>query len=599
MPEHLQYRAVTLELDERGESASFDVPATLSTTAPVDRGGYVEVLDHSPGAISFAQDPLPLVVGHDARDTPIGRVSRLHADGKRLRGVVTFSRSQRAQEILQDVRDQMPVGISIGYTVQDWQRGDGRTQIATAWTLHEVSALAVPADPAAGFNRGMIMTTQTQEPRAELSGAAADAARTERQRCQELRALGGRHNLGALADEHIDKGTPVDVFRGIVLNEIDKRGGSKPLHTPVAEIGATRGDIENFSLSRLILAKIDPTQHARHAGLELEMVRAATDEVQRTIGREPKGVYLPAEVQRSLLSLQTRTNTVGGSGGNVVQTSVLASEYVPPAYNQPAVVQAGARVLTGLRDVIKIPKMSTGSTPGWVATENATLSQTDPAFAQVSLSPKDIGVYTDVSRRLMLQSNPAIDGLIRDDLAAQIQVALDAGAINGSGSSGQPTGVMNASGVGVAAVGTNGGAWTWPLVTTNVQNVFVANRGVGSLGWVVSGQARMHAARTQKVSGYPAYLTDGPDYSQLAGYPMFQTQNVPSNLTKGTGTNLTAAIFGNWNDLIIGEWGVMDLLLDPYTFSNTGAVRIRVIMTADVAVRFGAAFSMTNDINPT
>jgi hypothetical protein len=50
---------------------------------------------------------------------------------------------------------------------------------------------------------------------------------------------------------------------------------------------------------------------------------------------------------------------------------------------------------------------------------------------------------------------------------------------------------------------------------------------------------------------------------------------VPSNLTKGTATAICSAIiFGNFADLVIGLWGGLDLMVDPYSKSTTGAVRI-------------------------
>jgi HK97 family phage major capsid protein len=83
----------------------------------------------------------------------------------------------------------------------------------------------------------------------------------------------------------------------------------------------------------------------------------------------------------------------------------------------------------------------------------------------------------------------------------------------------------------------------------------------------------------------------------MLGMPLHTSQNVPSTITKGTsGATLSAIIFGNWSDLLIGEWGVLDLLVDPYTFSNTGGIRIRGFMTVDVNERYGAAFATIKDI---
>jgi len=51
---------------------------------------------------------------------------------------------------------------------------------------------------------------------------------------------------------------------------------------------------------------------------------------------------------------------------------------------------------------------------------------------------------------------------------------------------------------------------------------------------------------------------------------------VPSNLTNGTGINLSAVLFGNWSDLMIGEWGVLEILPNPYANGADEAEAIQV-----------------------
>jgi len=74
------------------------------------------------------------------------------------------------------------------------------------------------------------------------------------------------------------------------------------------------------------------------------------------------------------------------------------------------------------------------------------------------------------------------------------------------------------------------------------------------------------------------------------------SQQVPSNLTKGTGTNLSALIFGVWSDLLIGQWSGIDLLVDPYTGSNAATVRVTAFHDCDFAVRYPESFAECNEI---
>ncbi|WP_341755596.1 phage major capsid protein [Candidatus Tisiphia endosymbiont of Ptychoptera albimana] len=51
-------------------------------------------------------------------------------------------------------------------------------------------------------------------------------------------------------------------------------------------------------------------------------------------------------------------------------------------------------------------------------------------------------------------------------------------------------------------------------------------------------------------------------------------------------------LFGNFADLIIGQWGVLDVLVDPYTLGTSGGIRIRVMQDVDIAVRHAESFAM-------
>jgi Phage capsid family len=75
--------------------------------------------------------------------------------------------------------------------------------------------------------------------------------------------------------------------------------------------------------------------------------------------------------------------------------------------------------------------------------------------------------------------------------------------------------------------------------------------------------------------------------TNAAGYPIFSTTSIPTNLTKGSGTNLSEIFFGNWADLLIGQWGSLEIMA-----TNIGGnacvqnpMEIRLIMNVDVTVR--------------
>ena len=90
---------------------------------------------------------------------------------------------------------------------------------------------------------------------------------------------------------------------------------------------------------------------------------------------------------------------------------------------------------------------------------------------------------------------------------------------------------------------------------------------------------------------YGASLGD----SRISGRRLVVSNNVPSNLSKGTGSNLSAIIYGNFADLLIGMWGNLEILVDPYTDFAKGTTGIRALQSIDVAVRHPQSFAAMVD----
>ncbi len=622
-----------------------DRTARLSFSSEIEASRWFggEILDHQPASVRMGfmgSGNAPLLLHHDQRQL-VGVVTSAGLGGGRGHATVRFGRGGLAERARQDVEDGILRNVSVGYRVHkmtlDREEGDREVFRVNDWEPLEASLVSIPVDPTVGVGRSVpneseelteelnnplgerVMTTETiaapaaPEVRLELIGDSARSARDERSRIREIQSLAARHNLGNIGEEAVDRGVSIEAFRGTVLGELDKRGSSKPLQAVPGDLELTSRERKAFSLSRAILGMADGmVNNKRFSGFE----REASDEIAKRLGKEAQGMFLPYDllgergVEGGAPSMFNRTMTSSVStaaGGALVQSTVLAGQYVPPNYNIPIVVKAGARVLSGLQGNILIPAMTAGKSVTWASSENVAITAADPTFAQISLSPKDMGAVADISRRLLLQANPAIDGLVRDDLAVAIANGIDVAALNGSGASGQPAGLLGNASIGIQAGGTNGLALTWANLTYLPQLVGAANRIVDGapMAFITNQQVFSHAARTVKVSGYPTFLAQyeenlrqglGVGGGTMMGYPVHISQNIPSNLTKGSGTALSAAIFGNWSDLMIGEWGVLDMLVDPYTLSNTGGIRVRAFMTVDMNVRYAGSFSTIKDI---
>ena len=154
-----------------------------------------------------------------------------------------------------------------------------------------------------------------------------------------------------------------------------------------------------------------------------------------------------------------------------------------------------------------------------------------------------------------------------------------------------PEGILNTSGIGAVELGTDGAAITWDAVVNLEREVEVDNALGGKLSYLTNAATRAALKTVKKDTGSGIYLLDslmGEGPATVNGYPLVVSNNVPSDLTKGSGTSLSALIFGNFNDIVIGQWGGIEVLVDPFTQATTAVTRYVINSFFDVAVLEGS-----------
>lgn len=309
-----------------------------------------------------------------------------------------------------------------------------------------------------------------------------------------------------------------------------------------------------------------------------------SQEIGRRTGRPANGMYLPHT------SLVTRGLAVGTAtaGGNTVATNLQAGEFIDILRPRTKVVQAGARVLTGLNGNVSIPRQTAGAAAYWVAEDDA-ITASQAAFDQVQMAPKTVAAWTDISRKLLLQSSVGVADFVSGDLVATIATAMDAACLNGLGST-QPTGILQAAGVQTQTIA--GSAPTWPEIVGMHTKAAGDSWEEPSTAYLLTSKVKADLASREKTSGNGAYMWDpartATENGAIGGVRALVTNNLPQNL--GAGTNQHALICGVWSDLIIGLWGAVDLLADPYSNSTTGALRITAFQDLDVCIRHPERF---------
>ena len=595
------------------------IPCVVSSDTPLRRGDYTEVLVHTPAAIDLSRAPLPLIIQHDTGNLNVGLIEQLTIVGGKLRGMLRMGKSEKAKEILQDIQDGIVRSLSVGYVYQKYTDIND-VVTATKWQPLEASLVAVPADPSAGLYRthtlNLIKEHQIMEqdeimeettfPHLRRSERKREnrefasnqgAVEAERNRIANLQALARQHRIPEdMVRQWVDSGVSVASAQEDTLGIIQSRSTLRPvtdLSGDSGEYGFGRNDMKGFSICRAVSASIDKSW--KNAGLERSMSNA----IAQKVGRDTPGFFVPVDVP------MTRAPYAAGAaatGGNIVATDLLASSFIELLRNQTQVINLGAQMLSGLVGNVDIPRRNASATAYWVG-ESGAIPESEGTVDKVSLSPKTVGALCTYSRKLMLQSTPDIEGLIRQEFVKIIALAIDKAALYGTGASNQPLGIFNTSGIGSVVGGTNGLQVTLDHMLDLVAAVMNANAVGTNMGYLVNSKTQTSLSKLKSSTGQYLWARGG-EFTSIAermvdrinGFPVLTTNQLPSTNTKGTGTNLSSLVFGDWSSLIIGEWGVLEIVPNPYGAGfAAGDVDIRVMQSVDIGVRHPESFAVMTD----
>nr|MBA4203199.1 phage major capsid protein [Ralstonia sp.] len=563
------------------------VALAFASETPYERYWGVEVLEITTRAVNVQRlrSGANLLVNHSADDV-VGVVEAVEiGEDKVARAVVRFGRSARAEEVWQDVRDGIRRSVSVGYMIHKAiliETKDGlETYRVTDWEPYEISLVSVPADATVGVGRSASEPSRNPAPtHIEVKMSDTNTPQAERNHAAEISKIAATlPGGGDMAMSAIQRGLTVEAFQREAIEKL----ASKPV--PTADVGMDKKEVRQYSLMRAINALANPTDQAAQRAAAFE--RECSDAVAAKLGKQARGLLVPIEVQKRTLMAGTPS-----AAGNLIATDLLTGSYIDLLRNAMVLPGMGTRFLTGLVGNIAIPRLSGSATTHWVA-ENVAPAESNQSVLQVTMSPRTLGAWSEISRKLLLQSSLDVEAMVQGDLAQVMGLAIQQAAINGTSAAGQPSGLLTRITPSVIG-GVNGLAPNWQHMIDLETNVATANADVGAMGYLTNARVRGRLKSTSKVTGQNGFIWENGT-TPVNGYSAAVTNAVPSNLTRGTGTNLSAIIFGNFSDLVIGMWGTLDLTVDPYSSSTTGAVRLIALQEVDVAVRYVESFATMVD----
>ena len=500
--------------------------------------------------------------------------------------------------IFQDVKDKIRRHVSVGYIIHDaklTEERDGQeVWTITSWEPFEISIVAVPADISVGIGRKLeipqeetrniplnnpenITEPKDMENQDQTKVEANKATEAERARTRSILEMGEKFNAADLARDAVKEGMDVAAFQRALLEHVNGRV-QRPLADQMkdADIGLSDKEARSFSFMKVIRALAEPTdtRAQKEAAFEFEASRAAADK----LGKDSDKFVVPADVLTRALNTATNGSAAGNTGGYGIANTLMAESFIDILRNRATIMQLGT-VMGGLVGNIDIPKQVAAAQGYWQG-EDADATESNLELGQIHLSPKTVAAFSEITRKLMVQSSLDVEALVRADLAKALALTMDKAGYYGTGSDHQPLGIANHTGINAVAFA--GVQPTYAELVAMETQIALDNADVASMAYVGNAAFRGNAKTTLKFPGVNGSATIWEPGNTVNGYRTEITNQI----------NTGDVFMGNFADLLVAMWGGLELLVDPYSNSKKGRLRVVVFQDVDFALRRTQSFCL-------
>lgn len=352
----------------------------------------------------------------------------------------------------------------------------------------------------------------------------------------------------------------VEARRASLVAAAQKSGAFKDAVPPAAAPGP------KFSVMR-VLDGMANDDLDRMAPYEATVCRAAA--MAQGSHFDPRHVVVPWAALMGTRDL-TASGVPPSAGGYLVGSNVATALDVLRPFSVTG--RMGLSGVDGLTQNLIYPNVNTPATGSWLANEQSSLSVSDATIGAHSAKPKAGGAVMRASYQFMKQARQS-EAFIRTQLLGAAGTLLDQAVLQGSGSQGQPLGLLTAPGVGAQS-----GAVTHANMLDIVSTLATAKANDENIRFLTTPAVRriLQAREAVSTSGRMIWERD-----MVADKPGAVSTDVPA-----------ATIFaGDWSQCLVAFWGSgMEIAVDPYANFRSGAVDVRILMNVDVVFLKPAAF---------
>lgn len=357
----------------------------------------------------------------------------------------------------------------------------------------------------------------------------------------------------------------------LIDDETARRTGGVPL--------VVDGEAGVYSLARALTAG---------GGFEREVGEHLEGELGNAV-RLRGGLLVPGEALFPSAALDVDTAT--GGAELVFERQPLPADPRRPA---PRVQALGATVVDGPGKV-KVFRITGGADITWPG-ENpgSDVADSDPVTDGEEIDVA-MGIIPTAYSRQLAALNPATAGIVERELRAVAASAVDYAAINGQGSgSDEPTGLLQRTAdINVVSIGTNGGPPTYATVTEVEEAPALDDVDELAPGWITTPEVR----RTLRETAVLADTGAGPVWrgGRVLGRRGEVSTQVPSNLTKGTGTGLHAILYSaDWANLVIHLLAV-EVVTDEFSLKAQGVIEATLFLHVGIGLLHPESFAVVVD----
>lgn len=330
------------------------------------------------------------------------------------------------------------------------------------------------------------------------------------------------------------------------------------------------------------------------------------------------GILVPGATTRALAEgMQQRALAAGGNAGAAANFVTVDADPIALLRSKTVSLAMGAQMMTGLHGGVKLTRQNAAGQSNWLA-EGVAVTETDPGFDAVLMNPHRLSMYNSYYLELLAQSGLAVDSILAADRLNVLARSLDFAGIAGPGTGNSPLGMMNQTGIAAILTGTtraaNGtvtaGAGGVPLTYVDVNNfeaaISTANGDIGTLGWALRPRVRAALRSTPKITGglsdfiWPSVSPQDANGVQEGplGYRAIASTAVPTGFTVNSVSNLDAVILGVWDQMLFGDWGLSEVIVDPYTGAQQGLYKVTEHGLYDTNIRHVESFAVSTSVLP-